>query len=180
MKKLFIILFGISLIFLSGCIDRNRLIGGLTNIQIFDEEGNECVGEFRDYYDEYDYFASMAFQPLNSPATRKFYYCIPAVSQSIYTIRLTITNKNQYVFKQVVDHEGNIYSIDNCTYTLDGSHTILDINTGPITSANTTFSIETIYFTKSTDTTPKTYRGGTTLIIEDEYYEVYGCFFKLN
>ena len=184
------IVLGISLVFLSGCYFRPiNKVGGLIDIKVFNEEGIEITGEFRDIFRDWEYFETLdsaqyheagRLVPLNSPAPQQFYYCVPGIENTSYTIRLTFINKNNYLFHHIVDDHQTMYSLNNCEYTQEGNTTTIDIEITSITPTNPYFHIDVIYFTKSTDEIEKFYYGSSIMSIGEENSNVSGCYFKFE
>jgi hypothetical protein len=107
MRKVFLLLLGISLFLLSGCYNYSigSQYGKLVEIQFFDLDNQEIEGEFINYY-EMVFPEETAFviplgnetQKLNSPAPVELIYCAELEAETEIIVRFKIELKNNYQF----------------------------------------------------------------------------------
>lgn len=171
MKKFLTFILLLTLVFLSACVNRYKLFGGLEQIKVYDEEENEVIGKYLDYYRNYEDF----FVHLNSPAPRYYFYCVPIEEGSTYTLEFKITVRSNYSFEKIISRDYEYYLTDG-EYSLEGKLLTFRITLNELSLVEPYFHIDSLIFSKNLDDSKK-FEGTTTITINDRTEKVRGLYF---
>ena len=99
----------ISLFLLVGCNlyeDTTKKNMKLIDVKVFDENNNEVIGSYKNYFEMYD----LSFTPLNSAAPVLNFYVVEAQENKSYTVKFFLYSERGYELTKLIVNESFHFS----------------------------------------------------------------------